>query len=143
VSSGNEQFVGALIRLSMAVQYVHQDLSREHDLTPQQSVMMCAITHGPAGMAELTDYLHIEKSTLTGLVDRAERRGLVARAQDPCDRRAVQVALTPRGREAVTEFQQAITKTLTEQLDDLPASVRRQLRTALPMIADTYWNSLS
>ena len=135
--------MGALIRLSMAVQYVHQDVSREHDLTPQQSVMMCAIIRGPAGMAELTDYLHIEKSTLTGLVDRAERRGLVARSQDPRDRRAVQVALTPRGREVVTEFQQAITKTLTEQLDDLPASVRRQLQTALPMIADTYWNSLS
>jgi DNA-binding MarR family transcriptional regulator len=143
VNGGSEQVVGALIRLSMAVQYVHQDVSREHDLTPQQSVMMCAIIHSPVGMAELADYLHIEKSTLTGLVDRAEQRGLVARSQDPSDRRAVRVALTPQGREVVTAFQHAITKTLTEQLDDLPASVRRQLQTALPMIADTYWNSLS
>jgi len=127
----------------MAVQYVQQDISREHDLTPQQSVMMCAIVQGPVGMAELADHLHIEKSTLTGLVDRAERRGLVARTQDPSDRRAVQVALTLRGREVVKAFQRAITKRLTAQLDGLPAGVRKHLQAALPTTADAYWNSLS
>jgi DNA-binding MarR family transcriptional regulator len=142
VSGDNEKFAGALIRLSMAVQYVFADLSRAHDLTPQQAVLMCALIDQPLGMAGLTDYLHIEKSTLTGLVDRAERRGFVRRTQDSCDRRAVKVELTPQGREVITTFRDAVTKTLTEQLDGLPAGVRKQIQTALPPVATTYWDSI-
>jgi len=61
----DEEFAGALIRLSLAVQYVHQDISRIHDLTPQQAVLMFSLLDGPVGMAELSDRLHVEKSTLT------------------------------------------------------------------------------
>src|SRR5262245_12104683 len=78
----DEGFAGALIRLSLGVQYVHQDVSRSFDLTPQQAVLMFSLLEGPVGMAELSDRLHIEKSTLTGLVDRAERRCMVYRTPD-------------------------------------------------------------
>lgn len=37
-------------------------------------------------------------STLTGVLDRLERRGLVERATNPADRRSVLVRLTPAGR---------------------------------------------
>jgi DNA-binding MarR family transcriptional regulator len=37
-------------------------------------------------------------STLTGVLDRLERRGLVERAANPADRRSVLVRLTPAGR---------------------------------------------
>ena len=39
-------------------------------------------------------------STLTGVLDRLERRRLLTRAPHPDDRRALQVALTPAGRGA-------------------------------------------
>jgi DNA-binding MarR family transcriptional regulator len=48
-------------------------------------------------MTKLTGTLHVERSSLTGLVDRVERRGLVKRVRDPSDRRALQVASTPKG----------------------------------------------
>ena len=37
-------------------------------------------------------------STLTGVLDRLERRGLIERAANPADRRSVLVRLTPGGR---------------------------------------------
>jgi DNA-binding MarR family transcriptional regulator len=97
------EFAGDLIRLALAVQYVLQDESRKYDLTPQQSVLMSSLLDRPVGMAELSDRLHIEKSTLTGLVDRAERRGLVVRTPDPADRRALLVRLTDSGRALIDE----------------------------------------
>ena len=138
----DEGFAGALIRLSLAVQYVHQDVSRTHDLTPQQAVLMFSLLDGPVGMAELSDRLHIEKSTLTGLVDRAERRCMVHRTPDPADRRALRVALTERGRETAAAFYRAVTDALLGHLADLPDETKAQLRAAVPPTATVYWDAV-
>lgn len=136
------EFAGALIRLSLSVQYVLQDVSRTHDLTPQQSVLMSSLLERPVGMAELSDRLHIEKSTLTGLVDRAEKRGLVHRTPDPCDRRALRVALTPEGREVADTFYRAVTEALLAHLAGLPAETVWQLRSAVPATAGLFWDAV-
>jgi DNA-binding MarR family transcriptional regulator len=135
------EFAGALIRLSHAVQYVLQDVSRQHDLTPQQSVLMSSLLERPVGMAELSDRLHIEKSTLTGLVDRAEKRGLVHRTPDPCDRRALRVALTSAGRDVADTFYRAVTEALLVHLTDLPPETVRQLRQVVPPTAGLFWDA--
>lgn len=136
------EFAGALIRLSLAVQYVLQDLSRQHELTPQQSVLMSSLLERPVGMAELSDRLHIEKSTLTGLVDRAEKRGLVHRTPDPGDRRALRVALTPVGRDVADTFYRAVTDALLAHLGELPAERFAELRSAVPPTATLYWDAV-
>ena len=50
-----------------------------------------------ASMTDLATYLGLDKSTISGLVDRAEKRGLLRRTQNPLDGRGVDVALTARG----------------------------------------------
>jgi DNA-binding MarR family transcriptional regulator len=46
-------------------------------------------------------------STLTGVLDRLERRGLIERAANPADRRSVLVRLTPAGRPAAARVAEA------------------------------------
>ena len=48
-------------------------------------------------LTELGRCAGLEPSTMTGLIDRMERDGLVFRADDPHDRRAQKVNLTPKG----------------------------------------------
>ena len=48
-------------------------------------------------MTELATYLGLERSTVSGLIDRAVRRGLVRRNASKEDGRAVRVSLTPDG----------------------------------------------
>lgn len=48
-------------------------------------------------IGDLGAHLGLERSTLSGLVDRAEQRGLVERLPDEADRRAIAVALTDDG----------------------------------------------
>ncbi|OLT33377.1 hypothetical protein BJF79_34905 [Actinomadura sp. CNU-125] len=87
----------ALVRLSHVVQRVFADVSREHEVTPQQLQLVCVLLEGPLGMTGLSRLMNLERSTMTGLVDRVAKRGLVARTADPADRRAYLVALTPEG----------------------------------------------
>lgn len=86
-------------------------------------------------MAELADHLGLKKSTMTGLIDRAEQRGLVARAPNAEDERAIDVFLTRKGAALVervrAQGQQALAP-LTERLD---ASDQR-------LLADLLWKML-
>lgn len=52
---------------------------------------------GRAGLNELEERLQLGKSTVTELVVRTERRGLVRRELDPQRRGAILIRLTPKG----------------------------------------------
>ncbi|MGN6871029.1 MAG: MarR family winged helix-turn-helix transcriptional regulator [Solirubrobacteraceae bacterium] len=53
----------------------------------------------PAGptIGEVADYLVLRHHSAVGLIDRAEKDGLVKRTADPASRSVVRVALTPAG----------------------------------------------
>jgi DNA-binding MarR family transcriptional regulator len=57
--------------------------------------------HPALRLTDLSERLLIRPPSVTGVVDRLERAGLVARGDSPTDLRAKQVALTPRGRQLV------------------------------------------
>ncbi|NEA25865.1 MarR family transcriptional regulator [Actinomadura bangladeshensis] len=96
--------VAALVRSSFLVNAVYAESGREYGLTPQQGQLLCVLMPRSYGMSELGAMLRLAKSSLTGLVDRTERNGLVRREADPRDTRAVRVALTERGAELAEEF---------------------------------------
>ncbi|MFI6512322.1 MarR family winged helix-turn-helix transcriptional regulator [Streptosporangium sp. NPDC050855] len=118
---GRFGIVSALVRSTFLVNAVYAESGREYGLTPQQGQLLCVLMAQPYGMGELGTMLRLAKSSLTGLVDRTERNGLVRRETDPRDTRAVRVALTPRGgrlaREFYTETCRRI-ETLSEGLQD-------------------------
>src|SRR4051794_30189348 len=96
--------VTALVRSAFLVNAVYAESAREYGLTSQQGQLLCVLMAQPYGMTELGTTLDLAKSSLTGLVDRTERNGLVRREPDPRDMRAVRVALTPQGSKLATEF---------------------------------------
>ncbi len=89
--------VPALVRGSFLIERVYADSAREAGITPQQGVLLCVLMPGALGMTELGAVLRLAKSSLTGLVNRTEANGFVARSADPADTRAVMVSLTPPG----------------------------------------------
>lgn len=68
----------------------------ELDLHPAQAGALLQLT-SPLPMNELAAVLACDNSNVTGLVDRLEARGLVARQASPEDRRVKRVVLTPAG----------------------------------------------
>jgi DNA-binding MarR family transcriptional regulator len=86
-------------------------------------------------MAELADYLGLERSTVSGLVDRAERRGLVARQASDRDGRSIQLSLSREGQTLATVAAETVAKRLSPVVDGLPDGIRRALPSALAELA--------
>jgi DNA-binding MarR family transcriptional regulator len=120
-----------LVRLTFLVQNLYAEIGRGCDLTVAQAQMLCALTEDSLGMADLSATLGLERSSLTGLVDRAEHRGLVVREGDPSDRRVVKVTLTEAGADAVHKFHEQLTNRLEELIADLPATERERFTRTL------------
>ncbi|GAA2139046.1 MarR family winged helix-turn-helix transcriptional regulator [Glycomyces algeriensis] len=106
----------ALVRTAFLVDTVYSDSVRQFDLTVQQAQLLCVLIQRPFGMFELAKTLGLAKSSISGLVDRCEKRGLVRREADPGDGRAFRVALTEQGAQLAEEFHDETTK----RVADLP-----------------------
>jgi len=85
-------------------------------------------------MAELAHCFGVEKAALTGLMDRAERRGLARRSPVPGDRRALQATLTDAGRRAAAAFHTEVGAELSRLVASLAPADREHFRAALAEI---------
>lgn len=92
-----DDLVDALARTAYATMGVLTRIGAENDLSLTQLRALAVLRGRRLRMTALADHLGLEKSTMTGLVGRAEARGLVARVPSEEDRRAVDVMLTPAG----------------------------------------------
>jgi DNA-binding MarR family transcriptional regulator len=126
----------ALVQTMHRLQDVHAETSRPLGLTPQQAHLLCVLIAGPLGMTELSRMLSIERSSLTSMVDRLERRSLVARIPTPGDRRACRIELTGAGLDLAHEAHNAVVNRIESMTASLPASVRTDLTKGLQSILD-------
>ena len=126
-----------LVQLARLVQGAFARTADRHDLTPVQARLLCLLAQGPRGMTELARCCGVEKAALTGLVDRAERRGLAEREPVPGDRRALRVTLTDAGRRSAAAFHAEVTAELHQLLSPLTPQDREQFRTAMAKITQS------
>ncbi|MFW6720723.1 MarR family winged helix-turn-helix transcriptional regulator [Streptomyces sp. MAR4 CNY-716] len=133
---GAAGLASVLVRLTQMLQHVLAEAGRGHGLTPQQVQLLCALSSGPVGMSELSRWLRLGKSGLTGLVDRVERRGLVARTPDADDGRACRIALTAAGEELAGRAHAEVTARIAGMAAGLAAGERAALTDAVTRILD-------
>ncbi len=89
--------VDALVQLSFAVQLLLTRVAAEHDLSVTQLRLLGILRDRTPTMAAIADFLELDRSSVSGLIDRAERRGLVARRTSERDARVTLVEATPAG----------------------------------------------
>jgi DNA-binding MarR family transcriptional regulator len=79
-----------------------EEVARGSGLTPQRYLLLLMIKGSPAGdeqatVSELSKSLQLAQSTVTELVDRAERAGLLTRTTSADDARVTHIRLTDEG----------------------------------------------
>ena len=98
----------ALVQLTWRVHDILDDVARAHDLSTSQLRLFGILRDREPEMLELAGYLGVDKSSVSGLIDRAEARGLVERVPSATDRRRVAVRLTATGRAQRSSLEAAV-----------------------------------
>ncbi|NEB79482.1 MarR family transcriptional regulator [Streptomyces sp. SID14478] len=119
----------ALVQLSFLVQGALSRIAAEHDLSVIQLRLLGILRDRRPAMLELAGHLGLDKSSMTGLVTRAEKRGLVTRERAPHDGRGVLVALAPEGRTLVERCGADVERRITGLAEHLTPAERDHLRT--------------
>lgn len=90
-----------LLTCSTMVEHRMRQLLKEHfDTTLPRFDLLAALDRGSEGlsMGELSRWLMVSNGNVTGVADRLESEGLIARMPSPADRRTQVVTLTEKGR---------------------------------------------
>lgn len=88
----------------------------------------------------LCDAVTLEKSTMTGLLDRMEAAGLLKRNPDPGDRRVSRVVLTPRAREIEDDLREVVERAYHKLTDGIAQSRLEAAREVLEKIIENARN---
>lgn len=112
-------------------------VAHEHGVGVRGHLVLSALTDAP-GRTQLAlgTALGLDKTTLTTVLDKLERHGLVVRRPDPADRRVRIPEITAAGREAQARVTPALRKAEAELLSTLSPEEREMLRTILGKFAD-------
>ena len=125
-SAFRAELLDALARTSFAIMAVLNRIGAEHDLSLTQLRVLAILRDRKVKVSELADYLGLDKSTISGLVDRAVKRGLLQRSPNALDGRAVDVHLTAQGAELAERGAAEIARALAPMTNTLtPAEARR------------------
>lgn len=117
-----------LVGLSHHVLHLFAEVGRANKLSQQQAEMICAVVvRGKIGMTELGRQLHLEKTNLSNLLERAEQRGLAIRSRDPNNRRITWVELTDPGTRLALQAHAEVTSRLDQLINQVPATDQRHL----------------
>jgi MarR family transcriptional regulator, lower aerobic nicotinate degradation pathway regulator len=125
----------ALVQTSFLVQGAMRRVAARHDLSVVQMRLLGILRDREPGVLALARHLELDKSSVTGLLDRAAGRGLLERVADPDDGRAVRVRLTRKGRALAKRGAEEVAAELAELSVDLKAADRRRLAALLSAIA--------
>ena len=105
---------------------------RELDLTPSQFDVIATLGNTDGmNMTDLAEKTLVTKGTLTGIIDRLEKKGIVARTVPPKNRRSFTIILTPEGEKTFNTVFPAHIAYLKKRFDRLSDEELKHTRQAL------------
>lgn len=85
--------------------------------------------------SEIKNYLNLNSSTVTGIISRLEKKGLIIKSQGAIDKRVVHIILTAKGLDLLNQSPSLLHNQLIQKLNNLPEDKVQQLHTATELLA--------
>ena len=121
----------AIRRIFQRVAEHSRQLARDTGLTVPQILVLKAVATGEPTVGQVSALVHQSPATVSRIVDRLERGGLIARRRGSADRRQVRLTLTPEGVAQVATLPAPLQERFLARFHALPVAERHGLLGAL------------
>lgn len=136
-SSYDLRILQSLRRIIRAVEIHSHKLAQSYRITgPQLGCLLAIRENGPITTTRLAHQVYLSPSTVVGIVDRLEEKGLVVRQRSRADRRQVQIGMTEEGERLAASAPSLLQDTLAEALKKLPEPEQVTITLSLEKVVD-------
>jgi DNA-binding MarR family transcriptional regulator len=126
----------AMVQVSFTVMATLTQVGSAHDLSLTQLRLLAILRDRQPTMSELAARLGLDRSSVSGLVDRSTKRHLVRRIASDVDRRSTRVELTAAGQSFAAELTGEIAGSLASVTKNLTARELEALTRLLQRILE-------
>ncbi len=124
-------------KLMQSGAYYTKELNKKYNVSaPQIACLLALLDGGPMALSQVAKKIMVNSSTLTGIIDRLELKGLVTRTRTSLDRRVITIELTARGRSLAENAPPPIQMKIVEGLKKLDNEQRERIVQALSKLAE-------
>ena len=132
----NQRLFYALRRVSQGIEVDSRRLAKQHGVTgPQLVCLRAVVAYGATTATDISEKVYLSPSTVVGIFDRLESKGLMKRRRDRQDRRVVFVTATDAGRDLVVQAPHPLFEALGSLLKGLKKAEQETLMTAIDELA--------
>jgi DNA-binding MarR family transcriptional regulator len=124
-------FFHGIIRLAPVAASAHKEAK---PYIVRYHILKC-LERGCLHPSDISSALNVKKNTLSELLDRMARDGLVRRGADPDDRRKIALRITETGRSTSRTYEKNLIANMRHFLDGLEEDDRRDLIQAMESVA--------
>ena len=122
-------------RLMQAGELYTKELNKKYQVSaPQVNCLIALYENGPLPLSQIARHIMVKSSTVTGIVDRLEQKGLVRRVRNSPDRRMITIELTEAGDALAQHAPPPIQQKIVDGLKTLPASEAEKIVDGLNML---------
>lgn len=124
-----------LRRIVRAVEISSRKLSKQFNTTPAQVLALRQLLNShEKSLAKLADEVGLSSSTMVGVVDRLEKKGLVLRNRSQQDRRLVNIIITEKGKDYLKDSPKLLQDKLTDSLSSYSSIDKNKILESLKKI---------
>ena len=135
-SDGEKDRIKAIIyairRLMQAGELYTKELNKIYNVSAAQvNCLLALYENGPIPPSQIAKHMMVNSSTVTGIIDRLESKGLAERSRISADRRVITIGLTEHGELLAKNAPPPIQRKLLDGVKKLPPKEAEQILQAL------------
>ena len=118
-----KEIVFSIRRLMQAGELYTKELNKNHNISAAQlNCILALYDNGPLSPSQIAKYIMVNSSTVTGIIDRLEKKDLAKRLRISSDRRIITIELTKAGKTLAENAPPPIQQKIIDGLKKLPKS---------------------
>ena len=134
-----DSIIISIRKILRSVNLESKRIQKEHGLSIPQLLVLTYLNNQPEFKAthkEVTKYLNLNSSTITGIISRLEKKDYIIRKVNPDDRRVSYIALTALGQKLLQSTPKLMHERLAHKLKEADPSKVQELEKAFNLVIE-------